>query len=320
MSRIYNFFMRTIREEDVRRLLPMSDAIERVQAAFEGLAVSSAMNQVRRRLLVPGGAVLHQLAGCWGGYFGTKIYSTHPRYGAHFHLLLYEAETAHPLAFFEANYLGQIRTGAATGVATRLLARPEATVVAVIGSGFQAETQLEAIRAVRPIQEARVWSRSAEKRKAFADRFNAVATESAAAAVRGADILVTATWSKDPVVVSAWVEDGCHVNAVGSNNPQRREIPPELLERCSLVAVDSMEQARIESGDLLLAFQPDDWTSARVMEFQEVAVGRRGRQSPQEITLFKSNGLGVQDVAAAALVYERFIQERPSEDPNRAMR
>jgi ornithine cyclodeaminase/alanine dehydrogenase-like protein (mu-crystallin family) len=293
-------------EADVAALLPMEQAVRLVEDAFRTLAAGESQNQPRRRLVLPGGAMLHQLAGAWGGYFGTKIYSTHPRHGAHFHVLLYDAATGRPLAFLEANRLGQIRTGAASGVATRLMAREDASVLAVIGTGFQAETQVAAVRCVRNITETRVWSRSPERRASFAGRFGAVAPESAEAAVRGADIVCTITYAKDPVLDDAWIAPGCHLNAAGSNNPQRRELPAELVLRTQIVAVDSREQARYESGDLLLAGLDLDG----VVELEEIAAGRRpGRTSPAGVTIFKSNGLGVQDVAAAAYVYEQALKK-----------
>ncbi len=143
-------------EEDVRQLLPMRDAIGLMRSAFEALARGEAINQPRRRLILDTGATLHSMAGSYLNYFGTKFYSTHPRYGAHFYFVLYDAQTAEPLAWMEANHLGQIRTGAAGGYATDLLSNPEAETLGVIGSGFQARTQVEAIRAVRPIKTVRV--------------------------------------------------------------------------------------------------------------------------------------------------------------------
>ena len=295
-----------IGEEDVLRLLPMKEAVRLVREAFLGLADGSALNQPRRRLITPAGAALHQLAGAFGKYFGAKIYSTHVKYGAWFTVLLYDAATAKPLAEIEANHLGQIRTGAASGGATDLLARPDASVLGVIGTGFQAQTQIEAIRVVRNIKEVRVWSRDAQRREAFAQKMNARATSTAEEAIRGADIVVTATYAKDPVLEDAWVEPGAHVNAIGSNNPARREIPAELVQRAALIAVDAVDQARIESGDLLLAWQPEDWNTPRLVELAAVAAGRRGRESNQDVTIFKSNGLGVQDVAVGGFVFERY--------------
>ena len=299
--------MLTITEQDVLKLLPMREAVRLVREAFVGLADGSAMNQPRRRLFTPEGAVLHQLAGAFGKYFGAKIYSTHVKHGAWFTVLLYDAATARPLAAIEANHLGQIRTGAASGVATDLLARKDAAVLGVIGTGFQAETQIEAVRAVRDIREVRVWSRSAERREAFARKMNARATGTAEEAIRGADIIVTATYAKDPVLEDAWVAPGAHVNAIGSNNPLRREIPAELINRATLIAVDAIDQARIESGDLLLAWTtPEQWADSRLVELSTVAAARRSRDSNQDVTIFKSNGLGVQDIAVGGYVYSRY--------------
>ncbi len=299
--------MLTITEQDVLKLLPMREAVRLVREAFVGLADGSAMNQPRRRLVTPEGAVLHQLAGAFGKYFGAKIYSTHVKHGAWFTVLLYDAATARPLATIEATHLGQIRTGAASGVATDLLARQDAAVLGVIGTGFQAQTQIEAIRVVRDIREVRVWSRSPERREAFAVKMNARATATAEEAIRGADIIVTATFAKDPVLEDAWVSPGAHVNAIGSNNPLRREIPSELVQRAALIAVDAIDQARIESGDLLLAWTtPEQWADPRLVELSTVAASRRARNSNQDVTIFKSNGLGVQDIAVGGYVYSRY--------------
>lgn len=288
-----------VTEQRVRELLPMSEAVRLMLETFVALRNGSAINQPRRRFSLPNGSTLHSLAGSAGKYFGTKIYSTHPKHGANFFFLLFDSETAKPLAQFEANYLGQIRTGAASGYATDLLAAPEASTLAIIGSGFQAETQLHAIREVRKLKEVRVWSRREEKRAEFAKATGARATATAEEAVRGADIVVTATSSKDPVLDADWISPGTHVNAMGSNRADRRELPSALVARADLIAVDSIEQAKIESGDLILA--PVDWTDRRIAEL--AAVERRPSGNP--ITIFKSNGLGVEDVAAAAFVYER---------------
>ncbi len=298
-------------EDQVRGLLPMSEALRLMREVFADLAAGRASNQPRRRLHLPSGAALHSMAGAWGAYFGTKIYSTHPRHGFHFHFLLYDSASGRALAMMEANWLGQIRTGAASGVATDLLARRDASTVGIVGSGFQARSQLEAIAAVRPIAEARVWSRDEEKRRRFAAEspggVRVVAAESAEAAVRGAGIVVTATNAKDPVVESAWIADGAHVNAMGSNQARRRELPGELIARASLVAVDSIEQAKIESGDLLMAVPPDEWRPPKFVEIADVAAGRAGRRGEGDVTVFKSNGIGVEDVAAGAFVYEQAL-------------
>jgi ornithine cyclodeaminase/alanine dehydrogenase-like protein (mu-crystallin family) len=273
--------MLQITEEQVSKLLPMREAVRLMRETFAALRTGAALSQPRRRLVVPSGATLHSMAGAWGKYFGTKFYSTHPKHGAHFFFFLFDAETGKPLAQFEANMLGQIRTGAASGYATDVLAAPNASTLAVIGSGFQAQAQVEAIREVRKLADIRVWSRSEAKRSEFAKQMGARATKTAEEAVRGADIVVTATFSKEPVIEAAWVAPGAHVNAMGSNRADRRELPSDLIARADLIAVDSIEQCKIESGDLLLA--PVDWNDRRVVELAHVD----GRPAGAPITVFK---------------------------------
>jgi ornithine cyclodeaminase/alanine dehydrogenase-like protein (mu-crystallin family) len=255
--------------------------------------------------VLPSNSVLHYMAGGDERYFGGKIYSTHPKHGAHFFFLLFRAEDGRPLAMFEANYLGQIRTGAASGLAVDLLARPDAASVAIVGSGFQARSQLDAIRTVRKVRTVRVYSRSVEKRQAFAAECSAEAVDDARIAVQDADVIVTATNSKDPVLDAEWVSPGAHINAIGSNQARRRELPPELIARAGRIVVDSLEQSRMESGDLLLAWGQGEWRDPRLMELKDVKAGPR---TPAEITIFKSNGLAVEDVAAAGDVYERGLE------------
>ena len=293
-------------EQDVRGLLPMKESIDLMQTAFERLASGEALNQPRRRLILPTGSVLHYMAGSDGQYYGAKVYATNPRHGAHFLFLLYRAADAQPLAILEANHLGQIRTGAASGLATRFMAREDTATLAIIGSGFQARTQLEAMLAVRQISDVRVWSRNPAKRDAFAAETNTRAVETAEEAVRGAQIVVTATYAKDPVLSAEWIAPGTHINAMGSNQANRREIPSELVHRADSIAVDSIEQARMESGDLLMALDDDGWSSPRIVELKDVVTGRvQARTAPEQITLFKSNGLAVEDVIAAAFVYQQ---------------
>lgn len=284
----------------------MTEAIRLTAEAFEALARGEAQSQPRRRLILPSGSVLHAMAGSYGKYFGTKVYSTNPRFGAYFHFLLYDAATAMPLALMEANWLGQLRTGAATGLATDRLARADAKVLGIVGSGFQARSQMDAVLAVRKLEEIRVWSRSKEKCESFVKgapeapglRIAASAEE----CVRGADIVVTMTSAKEPVLASEWVSDGAHVNGAGTNIANRRELPPELLARASCIVVDSKEQAKLEAGDLILGLKPDQWE--RVEELKD---GRR-RLSTDEITVFKSVGIGLEDVAVGGFIYEQALR------------
>jgi ornithine cyclodeaminase/alanine dehydrogenase-like protein (mu-crystallin family) len=254
-------------------------------------------------MYLPTGSVLHALAGAFGGYFGTKVYATNVKHGAHFYFLLFDAATAKPLAQFEANYLGQIRTGAASGLAVDLLARPDVSSLAVIGSGFQAESQLAAMRAVRPFRDVRVWSRKAEKRQAFAQATGARASASARDAVEGADVVVTATWSKDPVLEASWVKHDAVVCAIGSNDPKRREIPGELVRGAGLLVADDIEQCKAEGGDFAMELDEAGW--AAVVPLASVVAGNSKAGHFGRPVVFKSVGLGLEDVAAAAAVYEK---------------
>jgi alanine dehydrogenase len=303
-------------EKDVQACLPMSKAVELVEDAFRKLADGSAINHPRRRVVLPTGSVLHYMAAGMPEYFGLKAYSVNAKTGAHFEVLLYRSSDGLPLATFEANHLGQIRTGAASGVATKYLARPDAGVAGIIGSGFQARTQLEAVANVRELREVRVWSRKPERREEFARQcaaelhLNVRATATARDCVEGADIVVTATSSKDPVFDSSWIAPGTHVNGTGSNWAERRELPAELVfERAAIVAVDSVEVAKLESGDLLIPLGEPGYPSFPGVELSEIVAGRRaGRTSADEITVFKSNGLAVEDIAVAGYVYEEALR------------
>jgi ornithine cyclodeaminase/alanine dehydrogenase-like protein (mu-crystallin family) len=294
--------MLTITEQQVPHLLPMRMLIDRMHAMFEDLAAGLAHNQPRRRLQLPNGTMLHALGGSWCNYLAAKVYTTSPGHPPHFLVLLYDAVTGAPLAQIEANRLGQIRTGAASGLATQILSDPDASVVAVIGSGFQAAAQVEAVRAVRAIREVRVYSRSPQKREAFAQEQEAIAVSSAAEACDGADIVITATYAKDPVVEAGEIRAGAHVNAIGSNHPHRRELPAALLDS-ALVVVDDLDAARVEAGDLLLAWG-SHW-GQRVTTLAKL-VQSGYAWSSRQTTVFKSVGLGVEDAVAAGMVYENY--------------
>jgi alanine dehydrogenase len=303
-------------EQDVLSILTMPKAIELVDGAFRGLADGTAVNHPRRRVVLPTGSVLHYMAAGMPRYFGVKVYSTNPKSGAHFEVLLYRSEDGMPLATLEANHLGQIRTGAASGVATKYMAREDAKVAGIIGSGFQAQTQLEAIANARNLTEVRVWSRKPEKREAFARDCSAKfglavrATETVRECVEAADIVVTATSSREPVIESAWIAPGTHVNGTGSNWADRRELPAELIfGRAAIVAVDSIEGARMESGDLLIPLHDSPATPFPGVELSEIVAGLRpGRVNAAQITVFKSNGLAVEDVAVAGYIYEEALK------------
>jgi ornithine cyclodeaminase/alanine dehydrogenase-like protein (mu-crystallin family) len=302
-----------ITEQQVIDILSMAKAIELVDQSFRQLADGTAINHPRRRLILPTGSILHYMAAGNPHYFGTKIYSSNPKTGAHFQFLLYRSSDAVQIATIEANHLGQIRTGAASGVATKYLAREDADTLGVIGSGFQAETQIGAMAEVRKLREVRVWSRKPERRTEFARKcaekfgLRVRATETAREAVENAAIVVTATNSKEPVLESGWIAPGTHINAMGSNWLNRRELPTDLvMDRADLVTVDSVEDAYLESGDLMIPLSERKGALFPAVELYEIIAGRRpGRTSAGQITIFKSNGLAAQDVAVAGFIVEQ---------------
>lgn len=298
----------------------MTKAVELIDDCFRRLGAGGVVNHPRRRVVLENRAVLHYMAAGDNdrNYLATKNYVTRPGVGADFAVLLFDAEQARLLATIKANALGQIRTGAASGVATGYLSRPDATTVGVVGSGFQAETQLEAVAAVRVLDRVKVFSRTPERRAAFAEKMSArlglpvEAVGSAESAVRGSDILITITNARDPVVRGEWIKPGCHVNAAGSNHLRRREIDSEVVRRAAIVAADSVEQAKLEAGDLAGAVEDGALDWERVVEFSAIAAGTAGgRTSPDDVTIFESQGIAAEDLAVALYVYEELARRQP---------
>lgn len=298
-------------EADVRNLLDMPLAMDAIEHSFRRLGDGSAMSHPRRRIHLPGKCFLHYMAAGDGksDFVGLKIYTS--AHGAvRFLVPLYNAETGELAALIEADYLGQMRTGAATGFATRVLAHADARVAAIIGTGLQARTQLEAIARARKLEKVRAFSRDPERRERFSKEMSArlglpvVAVPSAEEAVRGADIVTTITGSSSPVLEGDWVEPGMHLNAAGSNFAQKRELDAQAVLRCDLIAADSVEQAKIEAGDLIQAFAGDEskWNSVR--ELGDIVAGKiAGRTSATQVTLFKSVGLAIEDIVLAGRIY-----------------
>lgn len=310
-----------LREADVRAVLTMEDTMRVLEGAFRRHAAGEALNHPRRRVELPGGAgVLHVLPayvpGTPGhpeadspGLVGLKSYVAVGG-KVRFLVQVFSVEDGRLLALIEADLLGQMRTGGASGVATRYMARPEAKVAGMYGAGSQARTQALAMRVARPIEKFLVYARSAEKTRDFC---HALADETGVeflpaadveAVARDADILVTATTARDPVLLGAWLQAGQHVNVMGSNWAHRREVDGEAIRRSAVVAVDARDQAEIEAGDLLQAAQSGDFSMDRTVELGAIVAGTvNGRPGPEAITLFKSLGIGLEDVAVAGWVY-----------------
>lgn len=303
-------------EIEVQELFSMDRALERVEASFFAQHSGQAVNRSRERIFLPHTS-LHYMAAALPAekLLGMKIYTVAGA-ALRFVVLLYDAESGELLALVEADHLGRIRTGAASGVATKHLARADASRVGVIGTGRQARTQLEAVAQVRRVTAARVFSREKQRRHDFCLemgerlRLKIEPAESAEDATHFGDIVITATTSRDPVVRGDWLRPGTHINAVGANMPDRREVDDSTLARASVIAVDFLEQAQEEAGDLIqgLASLPRGWES--VVELHEIVAGsRRGRSSDHEITLFKSSGIALWDVASAGYVYRQALKK-----------
>jgi alanine dehydrogenase len=303
-------------EADVKSMLTMPLAMELVELSFRRLSEGEAILQPRRRIRTPEKSILHYMAAAdlAGGYMGMKIYSV-AQGKARFMVPLFSTHTGEPLAFIEADYLGQMRTGAATGVATKFMARHDTTggsrTMAIIGTGYQAQTQLEAaVLACRP-EKSLAFGRDQQRREKFAEEMTSrigvpvAAASSAQEAVRDADVIITMTSSVKPVLEGAWLKAGVHINAAGSNFAQKAELDAEAVRRCDVIAADSVEQSKMEAGDLIQAFGDDASRWNSVVEFADIVAGKvAGRTSANQITLFKSNGVATEDVVTAGRIYE----------------
>jgi alanine dehydrogenase len=294
-------------ETDVEELLTPEDALEAIEACFRRIAARSVENRPRYRVRLEGGILaVMSAADLELGYAGVKTYAAFGYEDVRFVVVLFEAKRAELVAVIEANRLGQLRTGAASGVAARHLAREGAHTLGVIGCGWQAESQVAAIRAAVPtIERVVAYCRTPERLADFCRRVGAEPAETHRDA-GSADVVVTVTTSKDPVLRGEWLPPGALVCAVGANDPSARELDNAVLERAAFVCCDSREQSRLESGDLIEPVEQGvlDWLE--VHELHEVVAGDvPGRSSPEDIVVFKSNGLAAWDVAVAALAAER---------------
>ncbi len=300
-----------ISEAEVHEVLSMPVAVEAVEEISRKQAMGEVVVHPRRRFELPGGGFFHYMAAAdfSAGFVAMKQY-TYVRGKLKFLVPLYEIATGDLVALIEADYMGQLRTGAASGVATKYLARKNARVAAIIGTGGQARTQLEAVAAVRKLELARVYGRDATKREKFckimSERIGIPVQPSSSAgeAVRGADIVCTATTASQPVVSGADLAPAVHINAIGANHAHKRELDDEAVASADVIVVDSVEQSRQEAGDLIIAFHGDEICWTGVKKLSEVVAGKAsGRTSDAEVTLFKSNGIASWDLAVAMKVY-----------------
>ena len=302
-------------DSDVERLLSVEEAVPVVEAVLKQQAAGAATNLPRGHTIAgPGVMLAHMTAALHEqGVFGFKVYSIVD--GAYrFFVLLYSVETGDLLAVIEATALGRRRTGAASGVSVKYMAREDSAEVGILGSGFQASAQLEAICSVRLITKARVYSPNAERRSSFARRMSdslgidVVAVDSPREVVESADILVTITNSRTPVFEGEWLRAGTHICAVGGANEYVTELDDTTIQRADIIAVDSIAQARIECGELLMPASRGLILWEQLSELWQVVGGEKaGRRGDGDITLFKSLGMAMWDVAAAKVVYDRYV-------------
>jgi ornithine cyclodeaminase/alanine dehydrogenase-like protein (mu-crystallin family) len=299
-------------EQDVEELLTMEECIPLMEEALAALARGEAHNPLRQGIRAPGAKGLLGLMPAWRGgdtpYYALKevcVFPENPSRGLDTHLgavILHDGETGAPLAFVNASAVTAIRTAAVSAVATKLLARKESRVLAILGAGVQAASHLRAIPLVRDICEVRIFSRS----RAKAERFGVTVVDSVEEAVRGADVIVTATSSREPILRREWIAPGAHINAVGSSIAAARELDAETVVGSSLY-VDRRESTLNESGDYLGAAGAGAVIRAEIGEILTGAAA--GRTSEDEITLFKSLGLAIEDLASAAFLFDKARRE-----------
>jgi alanine dehydrogenase len=303
-----------LRESDVEKLATMSMAIDAVEQAFKLQGEQKAMNVPRRRCRVDHG-LLHVMSASLPtlGYAGLKCYTSVSGI-TRFLISLYK-DDGNLVAFIEADKLGQLRTGAATAVATKYMSRQNSTRLGIFGAGLQARSQVSAVCAVRPIETVLVYSNNSLKCSDFCKEMSELTgikvcpAANAEEAVKEMDIIVTATTSKEPVFNGDWLAKGTHINAIGSNYISRQEIDVVSVGRSACVVLDSYEQATLESGDLARAAETENffWEDAR--ELGLVVVGEfPGREDDQEITLFESHGIALEDVALASRIFEEALK------------
>ena len=307
----------------IRAAVPIADLLDAVEAAYRDVAAGRDRSPLRSHVALDAGDLL-LMPGVRGGGTGAsvKLVTVVPANAQrglptlHAIVVWLDAATGEPLALMDGATITAMRTGAASGVATRLLARPDGATLAVIGAGGQAEWQVRAVLAARPIRRVLVHARSPEACSRFAERMTAAvgmpveAVPSAEAAVREADVVCCATTSIEPVFDAAWLRPGTHVNGIGAFRLGMVELPPELFARAAVVAVDSRAAAMAEAGDVVAAIERGLLAEAELVEIGTIGRDWVESRDPGAITVFKSVGLAIQDVAAAELVASRLLSDR----------
>jgi alanine dehydrogenase len=311
--------VRLLTHEQVQSLVSMGDAIECMEAAFREEGEGATLLPPRINMKAGRGWLrIGPVALEKSGWMGFKAMNLVPGAGVRYQVHLYEIATGALVAIMDAQHLTTLRTGATSAVATRRLARPGPAVVALLGSGVEARAQLEAMQADGKVGSARIFSPTAANRERLAEDFRrrydmkVTAVGSAEEAVSGADLILAAVKSTIPVLHGAWLRPGTHVNSVGTARRDQREIDPETFVRSARIVVDTKEGVFGEAGDACAA---RELLRTEVHELAQLVIGGApGRGGPEEITLFKSVGTGIQDVALAALIHQRALERSVGTD------
>ena len=310
-----------LNDADVRALMSMSDCVGVMEDAFSQAGDGKVWNRPRSRIRMPRG--FHHLMAAYladSEVFGLKTYTSF-RSGTRFTTMLYDSNNGDLLAMVQGPRIGQLRTGAVTGVATKHMSRANSLTVGIIGAGFQSRGQIEGVCAVRDIASAKIFDVSEENSQKMADEMGdslGVQTSvagSAEEAVTDVDIIITMTTARTPVLLGDWLKEGQHINAAGSNHWIRQEVDDNVIRKADRIVADSIEDAQIESGDLLFPIERGRVMWSAIRELSDVVCGHiKGRESDQEITLFESQGVAITDVAAANFVYRKAIDAGMGQD------
>jgi ornithine cyclodeaminase/alanine dehydrogenase-like protein (mu-crystallin family) len=298
-------------EKDVEQVLSMDDAVRVLEETFKQQGSGNIINHPRLRIRTEK-SMLHYLAGAVPHMrvMGYKAYTSY-RGGVKFRVFLHSIETGELLSIMDGNFMGMIRTGAATGVATKYMSRADSDVVGIFGTGWQARGQLMGVVAVRKIGRIKAYSRNANKRELFCKEMEeflgieTVPAERPEDVIDEADIVITSTTSAEPVFKGEWLQEGVHINAIGGNFLFKREIDETAVKRSNIIVVESKEQSKIEAGELLPLIEKGRLQWEGIHELGEVVSGKiKGRKKDEDITLFKSLGVAIEDIAVAAHIYE----------------
>jgi alanine dehydrogenase len=298
-------------EAEVSGLLDMNLALDALDEVFRARSAGEVHNEPRKRVPA-GGGPMNFMAASWPkrGWAGHKSYVS-----GDFRVTLFGTNGEGMLALIGAGRMGQVRTGAASGIGTKYMARENSSSVGIIGSGYQAQTQLEAVCAVRDIKDVKVFSRNPENRESFASTMserlgvNVVAVDSKEAAADGMDVLIAVTSSVEPVITGDMVEAGMHINAAGNNSWMKRELDTAAIVKTDLVATDDIDQAKIECGELMRAAETGRFAWDSLVRLDRIVAGvRTARTSDDDITLFESQGVAFEDIAVCGRIYELALE------------